>query len=77
MSEKKEKQSVVETIYLQYAGNEVSMEEVEASVRENYESVKKGEDPPEDIKIYLKPQDHKAYYVINCDYAGEVDLLAK
>jgi len=37
--------------------------------------VKKGEDKPEDIKIYLKPEDQKAYYVINCDYAGEVDLL--
>ena len=73
---KKEKKSVDKTIYLQYAGKEISIDAVEAAINENYNSVKKGEDQPEDIKIYLKPEDRKAYYVINCDYAGEVDLLA-
>ena len=72
---KKEKKTVDKTIYLQFAGKEVSLDEVEAAIKENYDSVKKGEDLPEDIKIYLKPEDRKAYYVINCDFAGEVDLL--
>ena len=71
----KEKKTVKKTIYLQYAGKEVSIDEVETSIQENYDAVKKGEDQPEDVKIYLKPEDRKAYYVINCDYAGEVDLL--
>ena len=77
MSEEKSKKKVIsKTIYLQFAGKEVSIDEVEASIQENYDSVKKGEDLPEDIKIYLKPEERKAYYVINCDYAGVVDLLA-
>ena len=72
---KKEKKPVEKCIYLQFAGKEISIEAVETAVKANYDSVKKGEDKPEDIKIYLKPEDQKAYYVINCDYAGEVDLL--
>ena len=73
---KKEKKTAEKAIYLQFAGKEVSINEVEAAIMENYDSVKKGEDFPEDIKIYLKPEDRKAYYVINCDFAGEVDLLS-
>jgi len=73
---KKEKKPADKTVYLQYAGKEVSLDAVETAIHENYDSVKKGKDQPEDIKIYLKPEDRKAYYVINCDYAGEVDLLA-
>ena len=72
---KKEKKAIAKTIYLQYAGKEISIDEVETAIRENYDSVKQGQDQPEDIKIYLKPEDRKAYYVINCDFAGEVDLL--
>ena len=77
---KKEKKSAEETVaeetvYLQFEGKEISLEEVETAINENYDSVKKGEDEPTDIKIYLKPEDQKAYYVINCDYAGEVDIL--
>ena len=73
---KKDKKSIDKSIYLQYAGQEVSIDDIIAAVREDYDTVKKGEDKPEDIKIYLKPEDRKAYYVINCDFAGEVDLLA-
>ena len=74
---KKAKKAVEKTIYLQFSGQEVSVDEIESAIMENYEMVKKGEDQPEDIKIYLKPEDRKAYYVINCDYAGEVDLFHK
>jgi hypothetical protein len=74
---KKGKKSIEKTIYLQYSGHEMSIDEIESAIMENYDSVKKGEDQPEDIKIYLKPEDQKAYYVINCDYAGEVDLFSK
>ena len=74
---KKGKKPVEKTIYLQFSGHEVSLDEIETAIMENYDAVKKGEDQPEDVKIYLKPEDRKAYYVINCDYAGEVDLFSK
>lgn len=75
MSEKKKEIEVSTSVYLQYSRQEISLEEIERLIRENYDNAKKGEDQPEDIKIYLKPEDRKAYYVINNDYAGEVDLL--
>ncbi len=72
---KREKKPIEKSIYLQFAGKEVSVDTVEAAIKENYESEKKEDDPATDIKIYLKPEDNKAYYVINNDYAGEVDLF--
>ena len=27
-----------------------------------------------DIKVYIKPEDHAAYYVVNNEYAGKIDL---
>lgn len=77
MAEKKGKDAVkcTETIYLQYNGKEVCIDAVRAAIKENYESVKKGDDAAKEIEIYLKPEDAKAYYVINSDFAGEVDLL--
>jgi len=79
MQEAKTKTSnkYTEIIYLQFQGQEVSIDTVKAAVKENYESVKKGEDAAQDVKIYLKPEDRKAYYVINDDYAGEVPLIAE
>jgi len=73
---KKEKKAVSTTVYLQYAGKEIAINDVEAAVRNSYDSVKKGKDQPKDIKIYLKPEEYKAFYVINCDYAGAVEILA-
>ena len=34
--------------------------------------VKKGEKISKDIKIYIKPEENKAYYVINGDITGSV-----
>jgi len=66
-----------ETIFLQFGGKEISITEVRDAVMANYDAVKKGEDSPEDVRIYLKPEDGKAYYVINSDCAGEVSLLLR
>lgn len=77
MVEKKEKgtEKCVETIFLQFDGKEARIDTVRAAIKEDYDSVKKGKDAAENVKIYLKPEDTKAYYVINDDFAGEVDLL--
>jgi len=80
MSEKKSneaKSSLKKTVYLQFCGKEVSLDEVEGAIKENYDIEKKGKDPAFDIKIYLKPEDDRAYYVINNDYAGDVALMPK
>lgn len=79
MSEKKEKTAVkcTETIYLQFNGKEACIDAVRDAIKENYDSVKDGTDTAKDLKIYLKPEDSKAYYVMNDDYIGEVDLALK
>ena len=75
--EKKNKGGINKSIYLQFHGMEVSLEEIEKQIMSNYDSVKNGNDKPEDIRIYLKPEDEKVYYVINSDFAGAVDMLLK
>ena len=50
---KKEKKTVTKTVYLQFAGREVSIEEAEARIMENYDSVKMGEDPPYELVVPL------------------------
>ena len=78
MSESKERKIVpTETIYLQFGGKEASFDSIKKAIREDYDATKKGTDAPADIKIYLKPEDLKAYYVINDDYAGEISLPLK
>jgi len=78
MGEKKEKaaatQTCTETIFLQFNGKEAYIDRIRESIRKDYDSVKKGSDPAKELKIYLKPEDAKAYYVVNEDYAGDVDL---
>ena len=64
-------------IYIQFCGSEVSLETVEKCIKEDYAADKKGKDQPKDVRIYLKPEDGKAYYVVNEDYAGEVPLFAE
>ena len=66
-----------ETIILQYDGKEVCIDAIREAIKKDYEDDKEGSDPAKDLKIYLKPEDDKAYYVINGDYAGEVDLNSK
>lgn len=77
MAEKKIKTEAAESVYLQFGGKEVSLETIRTSVMEDYDKEKSGTDAPEDIRIYLKPEDGKAYYVINGDCAGEVELLLR
>ncbi len=78
MAEKKQNlQEAAETVYLQFGGQEVSLETIREMILEDYDKEKKGTDEPEEIRIYLKPEDRKAYYVINGDCAGEVELALK
>ena len=76
MAEKKEKSAakITETIFLQFDGREICIDDVRAAIAEIYDAAKQGSDAMQELDIYLKPEDDKAYFVINDDYAGEVDL---
>ena len=64
-------------VYLQFCGNEVSVSDIQNAVVTDYDSVKNGEDAPKTINVYLKPEENKAYYVINDDYAGSITLFSE
>lgn len=63
-----------EDIVLQFGENEVSMAAISDRVRQNWKENGSGEEL-RDIKIYVKPEDNKAYYVINDETAGDVPLV--
>ena len=62
-------------MYLQFYGKEYSDKEILQKVKEIWTKVLKNKvGDMIDVKIYLKPEESKAYYVINGDTTGEVNL---
>ena len=62
-------------MYLQFYGKEYSDKEILQKVKEIWTKVLKNKvGDMKDVKIYLKPEESKAYYVINGDTTGEVNL---
>lgn len=63
------KTAVKESVYLQYLGKELnSADIVEAAKKAS------GEKTITSITVYLKPEENKAYYVVNGDVTGSVEL---
>lgn len=63
-----------EDIILQFGENEVSITAVSNKVKQNYkDSGNEGE--LKDIRIYVKPEDNRAYYVANGEIEGSVELV--
>ena len=62
-------------MYLQFAGKEYSQEEILQKVKDIWTyDLNQNVDDIKDVQLYLKPEESKAYYVINGDTTGEVDL---
>ena len=60
------------TVKIQFAGNEYDVCEITEKVEKAYsESVK---DAVKSVDIYIKPEDKAAYYVVNYDNSGKIDL---
>ena len=69
------KAEVKTEMYLQFYGKEYSDKEILQKVKEIWTKVLKNKvGDMKDVKIYLKPEESKAYYVVNGDTTGEVDL---
>ena len=61
---------VKEFVCVQYAGNEYNVADIVERAKADYE----GKKAIKEIKVYIKPEDGMAYYVINEDVVGGVDL---
>lgn len=70
------KKAAVNTeVYVQFWGKEVYAKDVVESIKKIWteEMGKKGEDLT-DLKVYIKPEDNGAHYVINNDITGFIGL---
>ncbi len=62
-------------MFLQFAGKEYTEKEILQKVKDIWTKVLKNKvGDMKDVKIYLKPEESAAYYVINGDTTGKVDL---
>lgn len=68
------KAETTEQMVLQFGENEVSLSSISDKVKQNYKE-SGNEAELRDVKIYIKPEDNKAYYVANGDTEGSVDLV--
>lgn len=66
---------VKETVYLQYMGKEINKEDIMKSVKEVWtKELKNKVGDMKSVTLYLKPEENKAYYVINGDVTGSVEM---
>ena len=67
------KTEIKKSVAVQFNGNEYKVEDILSRAEEAYKSENKRK-PIKELKVYIKPEDNAAYYVVNNDYAGKVDL---
>ena len=59
---------VSEEVFLQYAGKEFTTKDLVSEVKKAWtEMTGKKEEDIQDIKVYVKTEENKAYYVVNCE----------
>ena len=62
-------------ILIQYDGLESNLIDVYERVKKTYVADGHDIETFKEIKLYIKPQDFTAYYVVNGDYTGKVGLF--
>ncbi len=69
------KAEVKTQMYLQFDGKEYTEKEIFQKVKEVWTKVLKNKvGDMKDVKIYLKPEESAAYYVVNDDTSGKIEL---
>ena len=64
------KPAVKSTVTVQFAGKEFKTSELVDQIKASYT----GEAALKTVEVYVKPEEGKAYYVINGDVTGAVEL---
>ena len=62
-------------MFLQFNEQEIELSTVEANVKKEWKDAGKKLTDIASLDIYVKPQEGKAYYVINKDVEGAIDLF--
>lgn len=66
------KKEVNVNIFLEFDGKSVNVAEVSKAAKDNWKKGHKGD--VKEFQLYLKSEESKAYYVINGEDAGAVDM---
>ena len=61
-------------VFVQFAGEEYSVEEVMEKAKAAYIAEGHRAAAIKSVRLYIKPEERKAYYVINDKAAGSIDL---
>lgn len=61
-------------VYVQFAGEEYAVEEVMERAKAAYIAEGHRASAIKSVRLYIKPEERKAYYVINDKTAGSIDL---
>ena len=70
------KKEVTVDVFVQFAGNQALVASVEERVKAAYVAEGHRASSIKTLKIYIKAEENAAYYVINEDNVGRVDLFA-
>jgi hypothetical protein len=63
-----------ETVFLQYNGQELDIAELKERIIAAYVEAGHRRGRISKLNLYIKPEDHKAYYVINDKISGSIDF---
>jgi len=73
-AEEKEKAAhLTPELFLQYQDSETDMSALVEAAKANFHKTKK-RTLVTDLKLYVKPEEHSAYYVINGSYTGKISF---
>lgn len=62
------------SVFVEYQGLQVEEKEIIAKVKELWVSEGNKIKDIKDLNLYIKPEENAAYYVINDDISGKIDL---
>ena len=69
------KVSVSEEVYVQFGNSEVLTKDIVTRVKEAYVAEGHTADSIKKVRVYIKPEESMAYYVVNDDYASGISLF--
>lgn len=72
---KAEKKELVPEVFVQFNGNEDVVANVIERAKEAFAADRHRASSIKSLKVYLKPEEYAAYYVVNDTYAGKVNLF--
>ena len=64
---------VAPVVYVQYQGEEEKIEDLVAAAKASF-AAEHARTKVTDLKLYIKPEERAAYYVVNEKFAGRVDF---